>query len=76
MIPQFAPDIIEKNNEHLQDLYDKIELELGKDVFFEFEPNLMKATTHHKWGPAPFHYQDGFYLKLIEKIKSVSLTSD
>ncbi|MHC8946879.1 DUF6270 domain-containing protein [Advenella incenata] len=71
-VTAFSKDVIDSNNAYLQILYENIEQDLGKEAFFEFDPELLKAASKHKWGPAPFHYSDEFYLDLIQKVKSPS----
>lgn len=67
-----SKDVINKANETLSKMYSFIEKHLSHSHFFTYDDNEMKGASTHKWGPAPFHYIDEFYLSTIRKIRESS----
>lgn len=61
---------IDKNNKWLEKLYGHIEKE-GKVRIIDYSNDSFIADRSHKWGVAPFHYCQQFYLKFLGKILSL-----
>jgi hypothetical protein len=56
-------------NKHLSDLYAKAASILPEKQFIRYPSNLLIENENHKWGKAPFHYDDMVYRYLLEQIK-------
>ena len=73
--PQTTLDInsrwdIKKNNDRLDVFYDYLEGILPKNNIAELPRELFVANPNHKWGIAPFHYIDEYYISMINIIKN------
>jgi hypothetical protein len=62
----YSEAFLERNNQILQGLYDQFEAEFGSSIFVN--PDRLKLNPSHKWGPAPYHYDDLFYRSICDKL--------
>ncbi len=66
--PKHPLQHIRANNAHLAWMYDRIRQDVAADRFVRVDAF---GADEHKWGPAPFHYESGYYSRVIESIRSL-----
>ncbi|WP_250501980.1 DUF6270 domain-containing protein [Caballeronia sp. AZ7_KS35] len=71
--PNQTNDQINAANDALATMYAIMANDLAPHQFFEYEDGLMQCASTHRWGPAPFHYSDAFYLKAADKLRAATL---
>lgn len=60
---------LDRRNAFLDKCYGFAESLLGKECFFCYEESHFIAARDHRWGIAPFHYIDEFYLHTLQQLK-------
>lgn len=60
---------IEKNNQFLMRMYERMAQDLSSTQFVQFTKESVVADANHKWGRSPFHYMPQVYMKIIASIK-------
>jgi hypothetical protein len=60
-ISGFTLEQINNTNAFLNKLYLEAEKFITPSFFIEYKENLLYCDSNHKWGIAPFHYNDSFY---------------
>ncbi|MDO5852313.1 MAG: DUF6270 domain-containing protein [Methanobacteriaceae archaeon] len=72
-IRQFPKHYIVYNkriNERLKYMYDYFELKIPNALVIDICNNF-NADENHKWGLAPMHYEEEYYLRALEEIKKL-----
>jgi len=64
-----TPQLIGTANKHFERLFRRCSDDLSVGNFYDFDPSLFKGKDGHKWGQAPFHYADPYYIAMLENIK-------
>lgn len=67
----FTRKYIEKANDYFDRIYARIIHDLKKSQLISPPKHLEIASAQHKWGLAPFHYIDEYYLSLLSELKSI-----
>lgn len=62
---------IDKNNQILERMYSLFEKISGDLVVSIQLPEDYIANAEHKWGLAPFHYEDQYYIEFIDRVKRI-----
>jgi hypothetical protein len=59
-------------NRCLQRMYDALSEELGGAAVIEPSAAVFRAAPDHKWGSAPFHFVDAYYVEIAQKIMAAA----
>lgn len=55
-----------KANEVLEYFYKKMILAFGNSIAVEVEEEFRISEANHKWGIAPYHYVDAYYMRFVD----------
>lgn len=73
MFPRgFTPTGIQRANDFLDRLYQRMAADISEDRFLVYRPDDMVAASEHKWGRSPFHYVERYYASMEEQLVRVS----
>ena len=61
---------IAKHNSKLSVLYSFFEKRLPASSIIEVPKELFIANPSHRWGLAPFHYTDEYYIEMVDRLKN------
>lgn len=64
-------DDVERANAHLTAMYDYAAKVCGDHCFIDYDPALFFCDADHKWGIAPFHYNEAFYRQTVTSLVSL-----
>lgn len=59
---------IGRANGLLNILYKRMESDIPREQFFEFDKSIFVGAINHKWGVNPYHYIDSYYLSALSKL--------
>lgn len=59
---------IADENDYLDRMYDELAAAMPRARLVSPSAAVFRASAHHKWGPAPFHYVDEYYREMAAKI--------
>lgn len=63
---------IKANNLQLQKMYEYIETKIPDSNVIRVPESFLIADANHQWGLASFHYVNGFYEYILERVLAVS----
>ncbi|MFC0268205.1 DUF6270 domain-containing protein [Kushneria aurantia] len=63
---------VSEENFFLAKQYRYIESVLGESALIKLDDSMFVADPNHRWGVAPFHYKEGYYLGLVEALKGMN----
>jgi 16S rRNA G966 N2-methylase RsmD len=72
--PHYSPEGIRRANKVLSRLYSRMKESLLSHQILEFAPELWVGAASHRWGRSPFHYNNNYYVKMIEQLKPTKIT--
>ncbi|MEO6173289.1 MAG: DUF6270 domain-containing protein [Arenimonas sp.] len=75
-IAKDAIGISSSANVVLEYFYDLASKHMPQAMLLEVESSFVNASETHKWGLAPYHYQDDYYLRFVEKLSMLIGRSD
>jgi hypothetical protein len=64
--PLANQDEISTANAYLERLYRRAARDLRSRQVLGIPPELFVGASNHRWGAAPFHYADAYYVRMIE----------
>lgn len=67
--PQYPPEAIEAANTHFKRLFHRCSSDLSECSFYDYDVGQFIGKDDHKWGRAPFHYADAFYLATLAHLQ-------
>lgn len=75
-IVQTFPNIeeIDLRNEELANYYAFVEEHFPEFIFIDMTDDRYYASAEHKWGLAPYHFEDRYYHSLLQKLSEVTGT--
>jgi hypothetical protein len=59
-------------NRYLHQMYDALGDALGDATVITPSAEVFRAAPDHKWGPAPFHFVDTYYIEIAQKIMTAA----
>ncbi len=62
---------INSYNIRLNQMYEFIQKEFDEIYTVEYIENKYKASSKNRWGLAPFHYEDDYYLDILKQIENI-----
>jgi hypothetical protein len=62
-------------NAALEQLYGMVQAQLPAAIIIEVERDLHRSSPTHKWGMAPYHYVDDYYLSFVGQLARAGLPS-
>jgi hypothetical protein len=62
-------------NAALEQLYGMVHAQLPAAIIIEVERDLLRSSPTHKWGVAPYHYVDDYYLSFVGQLARAGLPS-
>ena len=65
---------IEMRNEELAGYYAFVEEHFPEFIFIDMTDDRYYASAAHKWGLAPYHFEDGYYHDLLRKLSEATGT--
>lgn len=65
---------IELRNEELDNYYTFVEKHFPEFIFIDMTDNRYYASASHKWGLAPYHFEDHYYHSLLQKLAEITDT--
>ncbi len=65
---------IEMRNEELAGYYAFVEENFPEFIFIDMTDDRYYASAAHKWGLAPYHFEDGYYHDLLRKLSEATGT--
>ncbi|MGN7115887.1 DUF6270 domain-containing protein [Lysinibacillus odysseyi] len=65
---------IKLRNEELADYYAFVEEHFPEFIFIDMTDDGYYASADHKWGLAPYHFEDRYYHSLLQKLSHVTDT--
>lgn len=68
----FTPEQIATANLYLEKLYSKAAADLESFQVMRADPQHLVGSLAHKWGLAPFHYADAYYVNALNSILEFS----
>lgn len=68
----FTPEQIAASNLYLDKLYRRATIDLEPSQVMRVDPQYLVGGLEHKWGLAPFHYVDAYYLNALNSILGFS----
>jgi hypothetical protein len=66
---EHLPTSIDTANRYFEKLFLRCASDLGVRNFYDYDAVLFKGKDGHKWGKAPFHYADSFYLATLAHLE-------
>lgn len=73
LFDRYPAGSIDRANEQLDWMYEKVKEFLPKAVFINYSENELVIDVNHKWGLDPFHYIRGFSERQIKSIFDIAL---
>lgn len=58
-------------NMYLKSIYQYIKTEFPEIIFIDYKDNKFNSDPNHKWGLAPFHYEQNVYEEFIQKLNKI-----
>lgn len=70
----YAPvrDDAEEANRYLEQMYGRLHEEIPQATLIVPSSDVFRAKPDHKWGPAPFHFVDAYYVEVATAIMDVA----
>jgi hypothetical protein len=66
------PTKIESTNRMLALMYKRIVRDIPQRRFIHYPEHLMVGSSHHQWGPSPYHYVRDYYRALIQNLVKIA----
>ncbi len=66
---EHSPKSIDTANRYFEKLFQRCANDVGACNFYAYDAVLFRGKDGHKWGKAPFHYADSFYLATLAHLK-------
>lgn len=64
----YTNQMVDKANQALNLLYVRAAQDLSPEQFITCDEKTLILKDNHRWGYAPFHYSDGFYLSVLGQL--------
>lgn len=62
----------EKKNQFLRRMYDELQRVLPDAGVVEVAGDAFAPEPNHKWGAAPFHYRDDYYVEVVRQLQCIT----